>query len=201
MGSEARCVAVLGRRRFEGTALLESTELRFRGAERMTIPFATIESATARDGLLRLRAGGRIVAFELGPQAAKWLEKIRRPKSVIDKLGIKPGQVVSVLGMNDAGFLRDVRARAQVVTGRVKKDSNLVFLKCDSVADLKRLAAVRNAMARDGGIWVVWPKAQSHIKEDHARAAGKAAGLTDIKVVAFSGTHSALKLVIPVAKR
>ena len=201
MGSEARCIAIMGRRRLEGTALLESTELRFRGPERMTIPFATIESATAADGVLELRAGGRTIALELGAQAAKWLEKIRHPKSVIDKLGVRPGQVVSVLGLTDPGFLSDARARAEVVTGRMKKNSDLVFLKCDTVATLKRLRALRDAMARDGGIWVVWPKGQSHIKEDDARAAGKAAGLTDIKVVAFSDTHSALKLVIPVAKR
>ena len=32
-------------------------------------------------------------------------------------------------------------------------------------------------------------------------AAGKAAGLVDVKVVAFSATHTAEKFVIPVAKR
>ena len=37
--------------------------------------------------------------------------------------------------------------------------------------------------------------------QDQVRAAAKAAGLTDVKVVAFSATHSALKLVIPLAAR
>ena len=121
---------------------------------------------------------------------------------MIDKLGIKPRQVVSVLGVEDSGFLRDAKARAaEQVLGRVKRNSNLAFLAAESVAPLRRLGRLRDAIARDGGIWVVWPKGRSHIKEDHVRAAGKAAGLTDIKVVAFSSTHSALKLVIPVAKR
>ena len=201
MGSEATCTLRIGRRRLEGTALLETAELRFRGEERVTIRFAEIESASAADGVLKIRANGQLVGFELGPAAAKWLEKIRHPKSVIDKLGVKPGHVVSVLGVTDAGFLRDARARAEVVTERVKKDSDLVFLACETVAGLRRLPALRDAMARNGGIWVVWPKGQSHIKEDHARAAGKTAGLTDVKVVAFSDTHSALKLVIPLARR
>ncbi len=32
-------------------------------------------------------------------------------------------------------------------------------------------------------------------------AAAKKAGLVDVKVVSFSATHTALKLVIPVARR
>ena len=194
-------MARIGRRMIEGRALLESAEIIFRGEERVVVPFASIRSATAAGGVLRLEAGGRIVALELGPLAEKWLDRIRNPRSVIDKLGVKPGQWVSVLGVSDAGFLGAARARAEVTVGRLRKRSNLVFLAVDSPAALRRLVVLRDAIARDGGIWVVWPKGQAHIKEDHVRAAGKAAGLTDIKVVAFSATHSALKLVIPLAKR
>ena len=39
------------------------------------------------------------------------------------------------------------------------------------------------------------------VTETDARKAGLAAGLVDVKVAAFSPTHSALKFVIPVAKR
>lgn len=201
MGQEATCVARIGRRTLEGRALLESSEVIFRGEERVVVPFESIRSATAANGVLRLQAGKRTVALELGPLAEKWLAKIRHPKSVIDKLGVKPGQVISVLGVSDAGFMKDARARAEVTGGRLRKGSDLVFLAADSPAALRRLTSARDAIARDGGIWVVWPKGQAHIKEDHVRAAGKVAGLTDIKVVAFSATHSALKLVIPVAKR
>jgi len=48
---------------------------------------------------------------------------------------------------------------------------------------------------------VVWPKGQAHIKEGMIREAALAQGLVDVKVCAFSGTLSALKLVIPVARR
>ncbi|HEY3216026.1 MAG TPA: hypothetical protein VGK93_05995 [Candidatus Eisenbacteria bacterium] len=201
MGQETRCLARIGRRALEGRVLLESTEIVFRGEERVVVPFDRIESAAALDGELRLEAAGRTVTFELGPLAEKWLAKIRNPKPVIDKLGVKPGQVISVLGVADPGFLKEAKARAKVIVGRLRKGSDWVFLAADSQAALRHLAAARDAIARDGAIWVVWPKGHTHIKEDHVRAAGKAAGLVDIKVVAFSTNHSALKLVIPVAKR
>ena len=45
------------------------------------------------------------------------------------------------------------------------------------------------------------PKARKDITEAETMAAGKRAGLVDVKVVSFSDTHTAEKFVIPVAKR
>jgi hypothetical protein len=50
-------------------------------------------------------------------------------------------------------------------------------------------------------IWTVTPKGKSGIKDTDVMAAGKAAGLVDVKVAAFSPTHTAAKFVIPKAQR
>jgi hypothetical protein len=63
------------------------------------------------------------------------------------------------------------------------------------------LGGTRAAIAPDGAIGVVWPKGRPALKEDHVRSAAALAGLVDVKVAAFSATHSALKLVIPVKNR
>jgi hypothetical protein len=39
------------------------------------------------------------------------------------------------------------------------------------------------------------------VSESAVMAAGKAAGLVDTKVVAFSATHTAERLVIPISRR
>jgi hypothetical protein len=44
---------------------------------------------------------------------------------------------------------------------------------------------------------VVWPKGQPQLKENDIIVAAIAVGLVDNKVVSFSETHSALRLVIP----
>ena len=64
-----------------------------------------------------------------------------------------------------------------------------------------RLRRLRETIQPAGGVWVVWPKGRAELREEDVRAAAKKAGLVDVKVVAFSATHSALKLVIPVSKR
>ena len=51
-------------------------------------------------------------------------------------------------------------------------------------------------MSRDGAIWVIWKKGDPALREDDVRAAALKTSLVDVKVVAFSPTHSGLKLVI-----
>ena len=123
-------------------------------------------------------------------------------KSVIDKLGVQPGARVAVLGIDHAEFERDLLARTRDVSrGRPRKNLDLVFFAATDHARLRRLASLRNTIRPEGGIWVVWQKGRSDLKEDDVREAALRVGLVDVKVVSFSETLSALKLVIPVARR
>ena|GEM_PF-6467788 len=47
----------------------------------------------------------------------------------------------------------------------------------------------------------MWPKGRRAFNEHHVREAALDAGLVDVKIARFSETHSALKLVVPKAKR
>ena len=124
------------------------------------------------------------------------------PRSRLDKLGVKPGARVSVLGIGDAEFRRDLAERtADVSIGRAKRDSDVVFVAMEKTSDLARLERLRASIKRNGAIWVVWPKGRREFREDDVRAAGPGMGLVDVKVVAFSDTLSALKMVIPVKER
>ncbi len=52
MGNEAKCLVRFGKQQSEGKALLETSEILFRGDFRLKIPFSSIKSATAVDGEL-----------------------------------------------------------------------------------------------------------------------------------------------------
>jgi hypothetical protein len=203
MGQEKTCKLRLGRKLTEGKALLESEELIFRGKDlRLKIPFRQMSSIEAKDGWLRLNFSEGAAAFELGGHAAKWAEKIRNPKSLIDKLGVKPEHRVSVLGVRGEEFRRDLQSRTgNVSDGKVAPDSDIIFLGADAPADLDRMGALQASLKPNGAIWVIYPKGQKHITEGGVFAAGKQAGLVDVKVASFSPTHTALKFVIPVDRR
>jgi hypothetical protein len=203
MGQEAICKIRLGRKVLEGKALLESQELIFRGMDlRLKIPFRQMTAIEADDGWLRLTYSGGAAAFELGATAAKWAEKIRNPKSLIDKLGVNAGMRVSVLAIHDDGFRRDLANRTgDVAENRVAKASDLIFLGAERTEALDRLRELSRSLKPNGALWVVYPKGQKHITEGGVFAAGKRAGLVDVKVASFSPTHTALKFVIPVERR
>ncbi len=203
MGLEAVCTAHFGGKTSRGKARLETEELVFRGDFRIAIPFRRIHSLQARGGKLTMRFPEGTASFELGPLAEKWAEKIKNPKPLLDKLGVKPESKVVVLGVRDDGFLKQLKARlARPAATRHAAGADIIFfLAAESREELKQLARVKKSLQPAGAIWVVRPKGTPSIKESDVIAAGRAAGLVDVKVAAFSPTHTAEKLVIPVAKR
>ncbi|MBI1798481.1 MAG: DUF3052 family protein [Candidatus Eisenbacteria bacterium] len=202
MGLEARCTVRHGREFSSGTALLETDELIFRGEFRLRIPIAGIRGVSVADGVLRVRWSGGEASFALGPPALKWADRILHPRSLIDKLDVKPGHRVAVLGITDAAFLDDLRARvSDLTTGRTRQGSDSIFVVAERHAALSRLGRLQRAILPTGAIWVLWPKGRDDINENDVRAAGRGLGLVDVKVVRFSETHGALKLVVPLANR
>jgi hypothetical protein len=202
MGREAACTARIEGRSVKGRALLETTEIIFRGERGLRIPFAEIERLEAADGRLAVTHRGRRVVFDLGVEAVKWRERIQNPPSRARKLGLKPGMKLAVLGALAAAD----RAEIAAVVGRPPAapagGEDLVFLVVEKKADLAALARLAGRIDPAGAIWVIRRKGkEAVVSEAESMAAGKAAGLVDTKVVSFSETHTAERYVIPVAAR
>jgi hypothetical protein len=202
MGNEVRCTVRFGKQESEGKALLETNEVLFRGDFRLKIPFSTIKAAKAVDGELRLQTSEGLAVFHLGPAAEKWCEKILHPKSRIEKLGVKPGAKVSLLGNFEAAFLREIAGLTKSVSkSKPAADSDCIFFAAESMKDLNALSKIAKSMQGAAVLWIVYPKGQKHITENDVLSVGRKSGLKDVKVVGFSPTHTALKFVIPVSAR
>lgn len=204
MGQEANCAMVRGKTRHAGRALLEGDHLVFRGeAERLTLRFADLTNVTSDNGRLTLATRQQTVTLELGAAADRWAHKIRNPRSLLDKLGVKDGMRVGVIGIDDASFLQQLHARCpDAVDGRAPRNADLIFLGAETLRALERLGRLRASLTPNGAIWVVHRKGKAAtLKDVDVFAAAKAAGLVDNKVAAFSETHTAERLVIPVRDR
>jgi len=192
----------LGKQKSEGKALLETGEILFRGDFRLKIPFSTIKSVKAVDGELRVQTAEGLAIFELGASAEKWCEKILHPRTRIEKLGIKAGAKVSLIGNFDTEFLRELKGlRSAVAEGEGPADCDWIFFSAASEKDLSQAAKLAKAMKGATALWVVYPKGQKSITENDVLAVGRKAGLNDVKVVGFSSTHTALKFVLPLDAR
>jgi hypothetical protein len=202
MGNEATCKVQFGKQESEGKVLLETSEILFRGGFRLKIPFSTIKSAKAVDGELHLQTAEGLAVFHLGAAAEKWCDKILHPKSRIEKLGVKPGANVSLIGSFEPEFLTEISALTKSMSkGKVATDAECIFFAADSKEDLGALSKISRSMRGAAALWIVYPKGQKHITENDVIASGRKAGLKDVKVVGFSPTHTALKFVIPISNR
>ena len=198
MGSEATCTVEFDGQRSDGKALLETDYLLFRGGFRLHIPYTSISKLEADAGTLRVTFPGGVALFELGPTAARWAEKIRNPRSLLEKLGVKPGMRVAVIGIDDRSFLDQLAERTHDIARRTpKKNTEIVFFGANDRGDLARLDKLRASLTPAGAIWVVHTKGKgAAFKDVDVFAAAKRAGLVDVKVASFSATHTAEKLVI-----
>jgi len=204
MGYDTSCTLTIDGKQHRGTALLEQKDLIFRGPFRLVIPLAVITRAVAKDGRLEVRFGDRDASFEIGAQAVKWARRISHPPSRLDKLGIKPDLLVAVLGLDDEAFVSEILQRGAVVTRRIPtrgKPAHAIFYGASGRQALEKLGSLAAVMQPDGALWVIRPKGLKTITESDTMAAGKRAGLVDVKVVSFSETHTAEKFVIPLARR
>jgi hypothetical protein len=201
MGSESSCRIVVDGVAGEGKVLLETDELIVRGAMRLKIPFRDIREVSASEGALHVRWAEHRARFDVGAQAVKWVEKIRNPKSVIDKIGVKAGQAVSIVGRIEAEFVNLLKKRVENVSAGLRKEADVIFFAASSRQDLSKLTTLRHHLTPAGAVWVIRPKGTREITDVDVISAARAAGLVDVKVVRFSETHSAEKFVIPKDKR
>jgi len=124
-------------------------------------------------------------------------------KPVLDKLGVKPESVVTVLSIDDEKFWNELVERTRgAVRGKLRVNTDLVFFGADRNLELKKLKNLEHYIKPNGAIWVVSRKGkEATLKDVDVIAAAKATGLVDNKVVSFSETHTALRLVIPIQGR
>ncbi|MGA9112696.1 MAG: hypothetical protein WB802_02700 [Candidatus Dormiibacterota bacterium] len=121
-------------------------------------------------------------------------------RPLLDKLGVRPGMRVAVLGEFPNDFLTLLRGRAaEVVDGPAGCD--IVLLAAEDRAGLAEVESLAADLRHDAVLWIVRPRGSSAITERETRAAGLEAGLVDVKVVHFSETHSAAKFVFRVRDR
>lgn len=143
-----------------------------------------------------------------GPYRLPWHDMaVERTYStpLIDKLGVRPGGRVAIVGPvdPDGSFHELLEERTDDVTdGEPLPDSDLVFLAADSVPELSSLPDLRSRIRSNGAIWVISKKGRAAtLRYAELLEAALANGLVDNKVASFSDTHTALRLVIPVALR
>jgi hypothetical protein len=123
-------------------------------------------------------------------------------KSLVAKLGVKPGARVAMVALADEALAEGLaKAGAKVQKGAPRGEVDVIFFGVYAERDLARIPALAAKLAKTGALWTVRPKGKDGVAEGAVRAAGLGAGLVDIKIARYSETLTAMKWVIPLARR
>ncbi|HXA37984.1 MAG TPA: hypothetical protein VNW53_03215 [Phenylobacterium sp.] len=114
-------------------------------------------------------------------------------KSRMDKIGVKDGMRVAVMGVKDPTLSAELAGQGAIpVTELANLD--LLFYAADSAEALAHLDALAPMLAEKGALWVVSTKGKAAtVQHADVIGAAKAHGLIDNKVVAFSDTQTSLR--------
>ncbi len=198
MGIEVAGTVTVGGQKVNVKGDFASDHVTFSGGRRGEVAYKRIEVVGTGKGVLRLRVDGLIMEFPLGQKVDRLANKIRKPPTLMEKLGVKPGMRLAVVEIPKS-LAKQLEAVAPTPKGGGPLD--LLFFGARTVEGLESLAGLRSRVAADGGLWVVYPKGKRDLRESDVLAAGRAAGLKDIKVARISETYTALKFVVPAAAR
>ena len=202
MGQEVKTQLRWDGRIVEGTALLETDSLIFRGGATVTLPFAEMWNVEANAGWLEIKSPRGLMLLELGAKAEVWKEKIKNPKGLVEKLGVDAEKKVVVVGKLDAGLRQELEASgAKVAKSARGKDFDLAFVAASAKKDLENIPKARELIKDTGAIWIVYPKGKDDLTERDVLTGGRTRELTDNKQVKVDDVLTAVRFVVPIAAR
>jgi len=122
-------------------------------------------------------------------------------RPLLDKLGVKPGMRVALVGLDDDNFRARLVERGATVA-EPSPGLDLLFYRVERPADLVRIGELRPLIRDAGAIWVLRTKgAGLTVREVDVIEAGRAFDLVDNKIASFSATLAAMRLVVPLNQR
>ena len=124
-------------------------------------------------------------------------------RDVLDKLGLKPGCALRVVGKGDKALLALAREKLGRAPVRTSLADVVLYWPRTEAEITARLAELRGAIVPNGGIWVFTAKrgqrsasGMSYLNGTDLIGLGLAAGLVDNKICSVSDTESAMRFVI-----
>ena len=122
-------------------------------------------------------------------------------RPLLDKLGVRPGMRVALVGVDDDDFRALLVERGASVI-EPSPGLDLLFYRVERPADLARIGELRPLIHDAGAIWVLRTKgAGLTVREVDVIEAGRAFDLVDNKIASFSATLAAMRLVVPLNQR
>ena len=196
MAMESACKLSVSRDKYEGRVRMEGGYIDFAGNTKFRFRLAEIRNPRQEGTSICFDFHGNAVEIVLSERASgRWIEYILNPQSLADKLGVRDGQTVRVLNMDDPELLSSLAAKnARMVHGTSAR-CDLVMVGVERASELRQIEDLGETLAPGGSIWVVLTKALRTVTKANVITIAREAGLAHVKVVDYSETRAAYRIV------
>ncbi len=203
MAMESTCKLQVGKDHYDGNVWMEADHIDFAGPTKFRFRLSEIRHPRREGEAILFSFHGNPVSINLGSDgsASAWIDYILHPQTLADKLGVKEGQTVRVMNLDDGELLSSLETKNTKVVSQPVNRCNMVMLGVERASELRQLEDLSETLHSDGAIWVVLPKSVRTVTKANVFAAAREAGLHHIEVVDYSETQAAYKIVRPASKR
>ncbi len=203
MAMESACKLQVGRDHYDGQVTMEGDHIDFKGQTKFRFRISEMRDPRREDESVQFNFHGNNVSIDLANlrYAEDWIAYILHPRTLADKLGVKDGQTVRVMNLDDEELMDSLLTKKTKLVSRASSQCDLVMLGVERSSELRQLEDLSESLRPKGAIWVVLPKTGRTVTKANVFAAVREAGLNHVEVVDYSDTQSAHKIVRPVAPR
>lgn len=192
MGREVKSLVTHGGASVEARAHLDGEMVTIGVPVRAKLRISGLKAVVDAEGVV-LQTGREVYRIAMSAkEAAAWVKAIENPPSLAEKLGLKAGVTVAVIGEvpGEIEALAEGAARYAAPPARI---AAMVTLAAVKALDVKALTKIARALPEKGAVWLVYEKGV--MKGDALIFAAREAGLKDTKVARISETHTGLRFI------
>jgi hypothetical protein len=200
---ESACKLTVGRDHYDGKVRMEGDHIDFSGPTKFRFRISEMSEPYLEDLNVRFGFHGHPVIIELSSQRAadNWIAYILHPQSLAEKLGVKDGQSVRIMNLDDPDLVDSIQSRNARVVSRASARCDFVMLGVERSSELRQIEDLFDRVRPRGAVWVVLPKTGRTVTKANVSAAAREAGLNHEEVVDYSETQAAHKITRPAVTR
>lgn len=203
MAMESACKLQVGKEKYDGKVRMEGDHIDFAGNTKFRFRISEMRDPHQEDLCILFNFHGHAVIIELSSlrAAQNWIDYILHPQTLADKLGVKEGQTIRVMNLDDEELINALQSKNTKLVSRARSRCDLVMLGVERSAELRQLEDLGESLRPRGAIWVVLPKTGRMVTKANVVAAVREAGLSHVEIVDYSETMSAHKIIRPNAPK
>lgn len=200
MAMESACKLRVGKDQYDGKVRMEADHIDFAGSTKFRFRLSEIRNPHREGDAVLFSFHGNPVSIKLEGSdrtAEEWLEYVLHPQTLADKLGVKEGQKIRVMNLDDSELLSSLDSKKTQVVFQPVSRCDVVLLGVERGSELSQLGDLSETLRPDGAIWVVLPKTVRTVTKANVLAAVREAGLCQTEVVDYSENQAAYKIIRP----